>query len=71
MDKVNPVSSFEQLVYPMLYTKFQGHRPLGSEAGDFLRFFSMYGPGQHLGHVTRNIWTHPMEAPYEIWLQTA
>ena len=27
------------LVYPMLYTKFQGHQPLGSEEGDFLKCF--------------------------------
>ena len=26
------------LAYPMLYTKFQCHRPLGSEKGDFWRF---------------------------------
>ena len=40
------------LEYPMLYTKFQGRRPLSSW---------FYGPGSHLGHVTRNIWTnfHP------------
>ena len=24
--------------YPMLYTKFQGHRPLGSEEEDILSF---------------------------------
>ena len=27
------------LEYLMLYTKFQCHRPLGSEEGDFLRFY--------------------------------
>ena len=26
------------LEYPMLYTKFQGHRPLGSKEEDFLSF---------------------------------
>ena len=35
----------------------------------------MYGPRSRLGHVARYLNTfssrHPMEAPYEIWLQTA
>ena len=37
MVKVNPGSSFEKIVvvkYLMLYTKFQGHRPLGFEKED-------------------------------------
>ena len=47
MVKVNPGSSYENihhmktlvvLEYSMLYTKFQGHRPLGSEEEDFLCF---------------------------------
>ena len=36
--EVNPRSSYEILVvlkYPMLYTKFLSHRPLGSEEKDF------------------------------------
>ena len=45
------------LEYPMLYTKFQCHRPLGSEEELFFNCFSIYGPGIDLGHVTLNIWT--------------
>ena len=36
----------------MLHTKFRGNRPAGSEEEDFLRFFTIYGRGGHLGHVT-------------------
>ena len=42
----------------MLHTKFQGHRPFGSEEEDFLRFFTIYGHGVQLGHVTRTISTN-------------
>ena len=35
----------------MLHTKFRGNRPAGSEE-DFLRVFTIYGHGGHLGHVT-------------------
>ena len=42
----------------MLHTKFRGNRPAGSGEGDFLRFFSIYGHGGHLGHVTRTIYTN-------------
>ena len=35
----------------MLHTKFRGNRPSGSEE-DFLRVFTIYGRGGHLGHVT-------------------
>ena len=34
----------------MLYTKFQGHRPLGSEEVDF----TIYGPGSHLEQIFTN-----------------
>ena len=44
----------------MLHTKTQGHRPFGSGEEDFLRVFTIYGRGGHLGHVT--------QTPYEIWL---
>ena len=37
----------------MLHTKFQGHRPFGSREEDFLKVFTIYGHGGHLGHVTR------------------
>ena len=35
----------------MLHTKFHGNRPAGS-GEDFLRVFTIYGRGGHLGHVT-------------------
>ena len=35
----------------MLHTKFHGNRPAGY-GEDFLSFFSIYGHGGHLGHVT-------------------
>ena len=37
----------------MLYTKFRENRPAGSGEDDFLRVFTIYGHGGHLGHVTR------------------
>ena len=43
---------------PMLHTKSQGHRPSGSGEEDFLRVFTIYGRGGHLGHVTKTIWTN-------------
>ena len=39
----------------MLHTKFQGHWPFGSRKEDFFKVFAIYGHGDHLGHVTRNI----------------
>ena len=35
----------------MLHTKFRGNRPARS-GEDFLRVFTIYGRGGHLGHVT-------------------
>ena len=35
----------------MLHTKFLGNPPTGS-GEDFLRVFTIYGRGGHLGHVT-------------------
>ena len=35
----------------MLHTKFRGNRPAGLRV-DFLRVFTTYGHGGHLGHVT-------------------
>ena len=35
---------------PMLHTKLRENRPTGS--GDFLRIFTIYGHGGHLGNVT-------------------
>ena len=42
------------LEYPMLYTKFQGHRPFGSRK-DLLRFLTIYGHGGHFDQVTNLI----------------
>ena len=36
----------------MLHTKFRGNWPAGSGEEDFLRVFTIYGRGSHLGHVT-------------------
>ena len=36
----------------MLHTKFRVNRPAGSGEEDFLRVFTIYGRGGHLGHVT-------------------
>ena len=51
----------------MLHTKFQGHRSIGS-GEDFLKVFTIYGHGSHLGHVTLliciNFHSHaPMQKP--------
>ena len=37
----------------MLHAKFRGNRPADSREEDFWRVFTIYGPGGHLGHVTR------------------
>ena len=37
----------------MLHTKFRENRPAGSVEKDFLRVFTIYGCGGHLGHVTQ------------------
>ena len=36
----------------MLHTKLCGNRPTGSGEEDFLRVFTIYGRGGHLGQVT-------------------
>ena len=36
----------------MLHTKFLGNQPAVSGEEDFLRVFTIYGRGDHLGHVT-------------------
>ena len=36
----------------MLHTKFRGNPPAGSGEEDFLRVFTIYGFGGHLGQVT-------------------
>ena len=35
----------------MLHTKFRENRPAGSGEEDFLRVFTTFGHGGHLGHV--------------------
>ena len=37
----------------MLHTKFRENWPTGSGEEDFLRVFTIYGRGGHLGHVTQ------------------
>ena len=37
----------------MLHTKFRANRLTDSGEEDFLRFFTIYGRGYHLGHVTK------------------
>ena len=37
----------------MLHAKFHGNQPAGSGEEDFLMVFTIYGHGNHLGHVTR------------------
>ena len=36
----------------MQHTKFHGNRPIGLGKEDFEGFFTIYGRGVHLGHVT-------------------
>ena len=38
----------------MRHTKLQGQWPIGSGEEDFLRGFTIYGHGGHLGHVTQS-----------------
>ena len=42
----------------MLHIKSRGHWPSGSGEEDFLRVFTIYGRGGHLGHVTKTICTN-------------
>ena len=37
----------------MVHTNFHENRPAGSGEEDFLRVFTIYGRGGHLGHVTQ------------------
>ena len=37
----------------MLHNMFCENRPAGSGEEDFLRVFTIYGRGGHLGHVTK------------------
>ena len=50
---------FVELHSQMLHTKFQNHRPSGSEEEDFLKKkIAIYSHGRHLGHVTLTIYTN-------------
>ena len=40
----------------MLHAKCQDHRISGSGEEDFLKVFTIYGHGGHLGHVTCTIY---------------
>ena len=51
-------TNFVELESPMLHAKFQDHRPSGSGEEDFLKVFTIYGRGGHLGHVTWTIYTN-------------
>ena len=52
----------------MLHTKFHGNRPAGSGEEDFLKVFTIYGHGGHLGHVTWTIYTN-FRSPFPMRLQ--
>ena len=61
----------------MLLTKFQGHWSIGSGEENFLKVFTIYGHGGHIGHVTLMVclfifsFPQPQEALQEIWLHLA
>ena len=60
----------------MLHTKFQGHGSIGSGAEDFLRFFTIYGHGSHVCHVSQLIYIKlhflfSFKLSYEFWFQIA
>ena len=46
------LTNYGGLEFRVLHTKFRGNRPAGSGEEDFLRGFTIYGRGGHLGHVT-------------------
>ena len=48
----------------MLHTKFRGNLSTGSREEDFLRVFTIYGRGGHLGHVTHMPRTK-IRSPYQ------
>ena len=63
--------NFVVLMHPMLQSKFQGHRLLGSREEDFLRFL----PYMDMAAILV-MWPGPLDKlslphPYEIWLQSA
>ena len=42
----------------MLHTKFRENLPASSGEEDFLRVFTIYGCGGHLGHMTQMLQTN-------------
>ena len=42
----------------MLHAKFLRNRSTGSGEEDFLRVYTIYGHGGHLGHVTLTVYIH-------------
>ena len=52
----------------MLNTKFRENRPASSGEEDFLRVFTIYGHGGHLGHVNQMPQTN-FRSPYPRRLQ--
>ena len=57
----------------MLHTKFRGNQPAGS--GEiFLRVFTIYGRGGHLGHVTSIMSSDfhcPVPESFHTWFSSA
>ena len=47
--------NFAELESPMFHAKFQDHKTLGSRDKDFLKVFTIYGHGGHLGFMTKTI----------------
>ena len=57
----------------MQHTKIRGNWSTGSGGEGFLKVFTIYWRGGHLGDVTWTIYTNcgpplPKEAPHKIWL---
>ena len=57
----------------MAHTKFQGHRPFGSGEEDLYKVFITWRPpwSRDQDRLNKLSFPHPMETPYEIWLQSA
>ena len=60
----------------MLHTKFQGHRSTASGEEDFIKVFTIYGHGGHVGHMTQLIFyifsfLFSFKLSYELWFQIA
>ena len=51
----------------MLHIKFPEKSVLRFWSRRFLKVFTIYGRGGHLGHVNRISFPLPKEAPHKIW----